>query len=267
MNKIHVYNIIGRVALLFFLTGMTLTVKAGPEAAKAISSAVTKADADSAYTRQQYQKAIRCYEQLLKDGVNADIYYNLGNAYYRTDDFTHAVLNYERALLLNPGNKDIRFNLQLARSKTVDKITPESEMFFVTWYHSLTNIMSVDGWATTALTSLALAIGLFLLYLFSDAIWRRKVGFFGSLLMIAMFVFANVFAFQQNKILSERTGAIVMSGAAPVKSTPATNGTDLFILHEGTKVYIIEEFSNLWMKVRVSDGKEGWIAVKDIERI
>lgn len=264
MNKTHMY-IIGKVALLFMAACLTLTVNAAREAQA--TAAVTKADADSAYARQQYQQAIKCYERLLNGGVNADIYYNLGNAYYRTDDFTHAVLNYERALLLNPGDKDIRLNLQLARSKTIDKITPESEMFFVTWYRSLTNLMSVDGWATTALVCLALAIALFLLYLFSDAIWRRKVGFFGSLLMIVLFVLSNVFAFQQNKILSERAGAIVMSGAAPVKSTPAVNGTDLFILHEGTRVDITEEFSHQWMKVRVADGKEGWIAAKDIERI
>lgn len=265
MNKTHIYTI-GKIVLLFLMTGLTMAAKAEPKAAPA-SPVVTKAEADSAYARQQYQQAIRCYEQLLKSGVNADIYYNLGNAYYRTDDFTHAVLNYERALLLDPGDKDIRFNLQLARSKTIDKITPESEMFFVTWYRSLTNLMSVDGWATTALVCLALAVVLFLLYLFSDAIWRRKAGFFGSLSMIVLFVFSNVFAFQQNKILSERAGAIVMSGAAPVKSTPAANGTDLFILHEGTKVSITDEFSNQWMKIRVSDGKEGWIAAKDIERI
>lgn len=257
-------NIIGRIALLLYIAVAALGVKA---ASQASSGVVTRADADSAYARQQYQQAIKCYEQLLKDGVNADIYYNLGNAYYRVDDFTHAVLNYERALLLNPGDKDIRFNLQLARSKTIDKITPESEMFFVTWYRSLTNIMSVDGWAACALICLTLAIVLFLVYLFSDAVWRRKVGFFGSLFLIVVFVLSNIFAFQQNKILSERAGAIVISGMAPVKSTPAVNGTNLFILHEGTKVNITEDFSNQWFKVRVADGKEGWISAKDIERI
>lgn len=266
MNNTHIY-IIKKITLLLLMAWGTLGVKAEQNVATATSLTVTKADADSAYARQQYQQAIKCYEQLLKDGVNADIYYNLGNAYYRVDDFTHAVLNYERALLLNPGDKDIRFNLQLARSKTVDKITPESEMFFITWYRSLTNLTSVDGWATSALVCLALAIALFLLFLFSDAVWRRKVGFFGSLLLIVGFVLSNILAFQQSRILSERVGAIVMSGAAPVKSTPAANGTDLFVLHEGTKVNITEEFSSQWVKVRVVDGKEGWIAVKDIERI
>jgi len=231
------------------------------------ASAVTKAEADSAYVRQQYQQAINGYEQLLKEGVSADIYYNLGNAYYRTDNITKAVLNYERALLLQPGDKDIRFNLQMARSKTIDKIVPESEMFFFTWYRSLVNIMSVDGWASCALICIALSIILFLVYLFASHIWQRKVGFFGALLLIVGFVISNVFAWQQKQALLEHGGAIVISGAAAVKSTPAGNGTDLFILHEGTKVKITDATMRQWLKIKLADGKEGWIVSKDVEKI
>ena len=161
------------------------------------SYAITKAQADSAYVRENYQQAIADYEALLKQGVSADLYYNLGNAYYRTDNITKAVLNYERALLLSPGDDDIRFNLQMARSKTIDKITPESEMFFVTWYHSLVNLMSVDAWARLALIALAIAIVLALAYLFSERMWLRKVGFFGALFLLLVFLSSNLFAFQQ----------------------------------------------------------------------
>ena len=126
------------------------------------SNAATKAEADSAYVRGQYQQAIAQYEALLKQGASADLYYNLGNAYYRTENIPEAVLNYERALLLSPGDRDIRFNLQIVRSKTFDKIVPESEMFFVTWYRSLVSMMSVDAWARTALVALALTIILLL---------------------------------------------------------------------------------------------------------
>lgn len=233
----------------------------------ATAMAITKADADSAYVRQQYQQAIKDYEQLLKEGVSADIYYNLGNAYYRTDNITKAVLNYERALLLQPGDKDIRFNLQMARSKTIDKIVPESEMFFFTWYRSLVNIMSVDGWAACALVCISLSIILFLVYLFASLVWQRKVGFFGALLLMVVFIVSNVFAMQQRQILTERSGAIVMSGAAIIKSTPADNGTDLFILHEGTRVDITDSTIHKWLKIKLADGKEGWIAAKDVERI
>ena len=228
---------------------------------------ITKGMADSAYVRQQYQQAIADYEAILKQGVSADIYYNLGNAYYRTDNITRAALNYERALLLSPGDRDIRFNLQLARSKTIDKITPESEMFFVTWYRTLVNVMSVDGWARMSLVSLAVAIILALCYLFTSRVWMQKLGFFGALLMLVIFAVSNIFAWQQKNQLVNRTGAIVMSPAVQVKSTPSKNGTDLFILHEGTKVEITDSSMKDWKEIRIADGKEGWIEASKIELI
>ena len=231
------------------------------------SHAATKAQADSAYQQEQYQKAAQMYEQLLKRGESADLYYNLGNAYYRMDDITHAVLAYERALLLSPGDADVRFNLQMARSKTIDKIVPESEMFFVTWYRSLVRLMSVDAWGRTAIVSLLCAMLLVLVYLFAQRIWLRKIGFFGGLLFLVVFLASNVFGFQQQQSLLHRTGAIIIRSAVPVKSTPSQNGTDLFILHEGTRVNIIDDTMKGWREVRVADGKSGWVELKDIEVI
>ncbi len=229
--------------------------------------AVTKAEADSAYVEGDYHKAVQLYEALLKEGVSTDLYYNLGNCYYRLDDITRAVLNYERALKLSPGDADVRFNLQMARSKTIDKIVPESEMFFVTWYHSLVNLNSVDGWARMALVSLALAVVLALVYLFSERIWLRKVGFFGAFAVLLLFVLGNVFAYSQKDDLQHRKGAIIIHSAVNVKSTPAKNGTDLFILHEGTKVTIVDASMRDWKEVRVADGKQGWLSADDIEVI
>ena len=231
------------------------------------ASTVTRQQADSAYAQEHYQQAISDYETLLKQGVSAELYYNLGNAYYRTDQMPKAVLNYERALLLSPGDADIRFNLQMARSKTIDKITPESEMFFVTWYRSLVNLMSVDAWARTALIALSIAIILALAYLFSDRIWLRKVGFFGALLLVVVFLLSNLFAFHQKRKLTYRTGAVIMTTSVPVKSTPSKNGTDLFILHEGTRVTITDNSMKDWKEIRVDDGKEGWIETNKIEII
>ena len=249
-----------RTLLLFvlFLTSYLLPLT---------SYAVTKAEADSAYVHGQYQQAIRDYEALLKQGASAELYYNLGNAYYRTENIPEAVLNYERALLLSPGDRDIRFNLQIARSKTFDKIVPESEMFFVTWYRSLVSLMSVDGWARTALVALALTIVLLLVYLFSYRIWLRKAGFFGGVVLLLLFVGANIFAWQQKKDLLNRKGAIIFAPAVTVKSTPAVNGTDLFILHEGTKVVITDGSMRDWKEIRIADGKEGWIESKHLRVI
>lgn len=245
-----------RAVILITMLLMTLT-----------SHAVTKEEADSAYVRGEYQQAVKDYEALLKEGASADLYYNLGNAYYRMENITRAVLNYERALLLSPGDRDIRFNLQLAQSKTIDKIVPESEMFFVTWYRTLVNLMSVDGWARTALISLALAVALMLVYLFSGRIWLRKAGFFGGLLLMVVFIVGNIFAWQQKKELVFRKGAVVIAPSVTVKSTPAANGSDLFILHEGTKVTITDGSMQGWKEIRIADGKEGWIESKKIEII
>lgn len=231
------------------------------------ATGVTKAAADSAYAHEQYQQAAEYYGKLLEEGVSAELYYNLGNSYYRMDNITQAVLAYERALLLSPGDKDIRFNLQMARSKTIDKITPESEMFFVTWYRSLVNLMSVDGWAYLSLFALLLTIVLLLVYLFVDSIWLRKTGFFGGGFFVLLFLLSNLLAWQQKRAFSKRTEAVIVKSAVTIKSTPSKNGTDLFVLHEGTKVTITDSSMKGWKEIRVADGKEGWLEVSEIEII
>ena len=229
--------------------------------------AVTKNNADTEYQKGNYQQAIRDYEEVLKNGESAEIYFNLGNAYYRTDNITKAVLNYERARLLSPGDDDINFNLQFARSKTIDKITPQSEMFFVTWYKSLVNFTSVDNWAKTGILCIVMALLLVLLYLFGPQLMLRKIGFFGGLAFFVIFLLSNLFAFQQKQALDNRTGAIIISPSVNIKKTPAKNSADQFVLHEGTRVDIIDKGMTDWRCIRVGDGREGWIETKAIEEI
>ena len=229
--------------------------------------AVTKNNADTEYQKGNFQQAIRDYEEILKNGESAEIYFNLGNAYYRTDNITKAVLNYERARLLSPGDNDINFNLQFARSKTIDKITPESEMFFITWYKSLVNFTSVDNWAKTGILCIVMALLLVLLYLFGPQLMLRKIGFFGGLAFFVIFLLSNLFAFQQKQALDNRTGAIIISPSVNIKKTPAKNSADQFVLHEGTRVDIIDRGMTDWRCIRVGDGREGWIETKAIEEI
>ena len=231
------------------------------------ANALTKGDADKEYSHGNYQQAIRDYEELLKKDKSAELYYNLGNAYYRTDNITHAVLSYERALLLSPGDDDIRFNLQMARSKTIDKITPESEMFFFTWYRALVSLTSVDGWARIAIGSMVLALILVLVYLFAQPVLLRKIGFFGGGALLVVFLLCNIFAFQQHSILQNRTGAIVMSPSAALKKTPTQQAKDNGVIHEGTRVEIIDDTMQDWKNVRLADGREGWIQNSKIEKI
>ena len=229
--------------------------------------AITKQDADAEYSKANYQQAIKDYEELLKAGESAEIYYNLGNAYYRTENITRAVLNYERALLLNPADEDIRFNLQMARSKTIDKITPESEMFFFTWYRSLVNLMTIDNWARLAIASIILTLILALVYLFASPLILRKIGFYGGALFLIIFLLSNLFAFQQKQMLMKRNGAIVTAPSVTIKKTPEASSTDQGVIHEGTRVDITDDTMRDWKGIRLADGREGWVPATQIEKI
>ena len=140
-------------------------------------------------------------------------------------------------------------------------------MFFVTWYHSIANLMSSDHWAFMAVASLGMAIVLALVYLFASPLWMRKVGFFGGLLMLVLFLVGNIFAWQQKRSLENRDGAIVMSASVQVKGTPKEEGTTRFVLHEGTHVMVTDTSVKDWTEVSLPDGREGWVKASDIEII
>ena len=156
-----------KIILFLFVTFYSITTTFGQ----------TKIQADSAYNNNDFVKAKELYETILENqGESADIYYNLGNSYYKMDNIAKAILNYERALLLNPGDSDIRFNLELAQSKTVDKVIPMSEIFFVTWIKSLTNSMNEKGWAQIGIITFILVLASLSLYLFCKKIILKKIG-------------------------------------------------------------------------------------------
>lgn len=227
----------------------------------------TKAVADSAYIKEDYATAIHIYEALLKDGEAADIYYNLGNSYYKAGDIAKAVLNYERALLLEPGNSDIRANLEVARAKTIDKVDSIPEVFFISWTKSLINSMSVDAWGTWGIVSFILFIIALYFFIFSKQILWKKIGFISGILFLIIVICSNLFASQQKESLLNRNDAIIMSPSVTVRSTPSDSGTSLFVLHEGRKVNIKDNTMNEWKEIRLEDGKVGWVPVSAIEVI
>lgn len=228
---------------------------------------ITKAEGDSAYIRNDFVSAIQIYESLLRKGESADVYYNLGNSYYKIDEIAKAILNYEKALLLQPGNGDIRANLEVARAKTVDKIEVVPEVFFVTWTKSLISSMSVDSWATCGIVSFLLLIASLYFFIFSKQVVLKKVGFVSGIIFLIVVVMANIFASKQKEELLHRDSAIIMSPSVTVRSTPSENGTSLFILHEGHKVRIKDNSMKAWKEIRLEDGKVGWVPVGSIELI
>lgn len=233
----------------------------------AYAQEATLKEAEAAYTKEDYNKAIELYDGLLKThGESAAIYYNLGNAYYKAGKIAPAILNYERALVLNPGDSDTRFNLQLARQKSVDKIEPVDDFFLHRWFDSIQNMGGADSWAKIGIVSFILFIGCLILFFFSKWIHLKKIGFYAGLLLLFIVIFANIFAKNQKDEMVNRKGAIIFVPTVTIKSSPDASGTDLFILHEGTKVSVKSKLGD-WSEIEVEDGNIGWIPSKDVEII
>jgi len=223
--------------------------------------------AAEAYSKGEYAKAVELYENVLKtSGESALVYYNIGNCYYKMDKIALAILNYERALLLNPGDKDARFNLEIAKLRTVDKIEPVGQFFLSEWIESLQNIYSTDAWSKIGIVSFLLLIGSLVLFFFSRKVLLKKIGFYTGIIWIVFVITANVFAYRQKQRLVERNYAIVFAPTVTIKSSPDTSGNDLFVLHEGVKVQIKSKLGE-WSEIQIADGHVGWINNKDIEVI
>ena len=228
----------------------------------------TKAMADSAYAEADYATAIHVYEQLLATyGESSSIYYNLGGAYYKVGEVARAILNYERALLLDPSNADVKFNLELARSKAVDKNMHVNELFFVRWYRDFASIMSADSWSKVAILCFIILISCLALFIFSKKSKTKKIIFIFALLSLVCTALANMIASNQTAKLLHRESAIVVEPSVTVRSTPSINGTELFILHEGKKVTIKDDSMKAWKEIEVEDGNIGWLPAEAIERI
>lgn len=228
----------------------------------------TKTDADSAYARNEYQQAAAMYEQIIEEqGISADVYYNLGNAYFKQDNIAKAILNYERALKLNPASDDIAFNLELANSKTIDKVEAQPSFFITTWYKGLLNSATETTWAVWAIIFFIIAVISILGYLYLSAVIIRKIGFISACICIVLCVIFNIFASQQRNYLLNHTDAIIMEQSLDVKSTPDEQGTLLFVIHEGHKVKIVDDSMQNWKEIQLEDGKQGWVKSTDIEVI
>jgi len=232
-----------------------------------VAQETTIKEAETAYTQENYTQVIEMYEELLKNfGASGEIYYNLGNAYYKAGKIAPAILNYERALLINPGDKDIRFNLEIAKLRKVDRIEPLDEFFVIQWFRTVQNLLSVDTWASTGITCFILFIGCLILFFFSKWMRLKKTGFYLGVVLLIIVIVANVFAWNQQRALIERKGAIIFAPTVTIKSSPDASGTDLFVIHEGTKVFIKSTLGE-WHEIELEDGNVGWIHRKDLEQI
>jgi len=223
--------------------------------------------ANEAYSKNEFQEAAAIYEELLKtNGESAIVYYNLGNCYYKLNKVASSILNLERALLLNPGDKDISFNLEIAKLKAVDRIEPIEDFFLTQWFRAIQNLMSTDAWSNFSFTCFILIIICLFFFFFSRRIFIKKLGFFIGVGLLICVVFGNCFAYNQKKKLTQRKEAIIFAPTTTIKSSPDNSGTDLFNLHEGTKVRLKNSLGG-WNEIETADGNIGWIKSSEIEVI
>lgn len=223
--------------------------------------------ANEQYVKDEFKQAIDVYNQLLMTNLESpEVYFNLGNAYYKTNQYPLAILNYERAKLLSPDDEDIDFNLEVANQHVLDSIQELPGIFIVRWWDSLVNSQTTDIWAVISIISFLLFLTLSGLYFFARSGDMRRVAFWSACLLIVISLFSWSFAAKQKSRLVNHTYAIVMQPTLTVKSSPSEKGTNLFVIHEGLKVKITDKLGD-WVEVKLANGNKGWLLTESIEKI
>ncbi len=221
-------------------------------------------EANTAYAEGRYEEAAITYEALLAENQSATLYYNLGNARFKQGELAQAILAYERALRLDPHHKDAQYNLTFAQSRIVDNIQ-KSDFVLATWFKNFRNSLSERSWFTTSVSLFILMLIGVMLFLLGRTVWLRKTAFHVAWIALLFSILAGCNAASLHKRDTLRNEAIITQGTVNAKSSPDRSGTDLFTLHEGTKVTIHDVIGE-WCNIRVGKN-EGWIKQQNMERI
>ncbi len=223
--------------------------------------------ANNLYQKNSFDSATKIYEKLISEEYfSTEVYFNLGNCYYKTNKTAKAILNYERALKLKPNDEDILFNLKVAQLKVVDKIETVPEIFYVRWTKNVALMFSLDGWGKVITICIWLTFLFASFYAVSQSSTLKKASLLLAFTFL-LFTSATWFLAKQNfEATKINKSAIIMSESVYVKSSPGENNTDLFLLHEGTKAAILDEFEN-WQKIKIANGSVGWVKKTDLEEI
>jgi tetratricopeptide (TPR) repeat protein len=237
----------------------------------AVASPDIMDDAAEAYRKGDYKKSIELYEKvvaehLAKGEESPEIYYNLGNAYFRDNQIGKAILNYNRALLLSPGDSDIRHNLRFANTRIEDKIVPSNRFFLTDWFNSIQNLFNSNTWGVIAIVLFFLFLACMGVFLFVRILWMRKTAFYSGIVIFVLVIAANVFAFNQKNMRIHRNKGVVMIPAVSVRTSPDANSKELFQLHEGTVVKVRKTDGN-WYEIEIINGSVGWLPKENIEII
>lgn len=223
--------------------------------------------ANKAYSDGAYSNAVDLYKKVVDAGYESpELFYNLGNAYFKLNDYANAILWYERAKRIDPGNEDIDFNLNVANTKISDKIEPLPEMFYKRWFNGLVRLFSVDTWAAMCIAMFIAGLICGILYLASRVLVLRKIGFWFGLGLLFFSAISLIFAWSGYSFTKATSEAIVFAPTITVKSSPDEKSTDLFVVHEGTKVRLLDNISG-WYEIRIANGSVGWLPATSLEKI
>ncbi len=223
--------------------------------------------ANDDYQNSNFEDAINLYLKIDSLGYrSAELYYNTGNAYFRSNKLGKARLYYEKAILLKPNDDDIRNNLTYTESMLTDRFDEVPVLFFVRWYRKMVAAFHPGTWTKLSLLLFGISFAGFILYIFTRKIRLRRLGFYSGLFFFLFSMICLLFAFQRDRQINHPGTAIIMSPSQTVKSAPRESGKDLFVLHEGTKVHINSSLEG-WDEIIVSDGRKGWIPSTSIEEV
>jgi hypothetical protein len=224
-------------------------------------------DANRLYQEGRYEAALGTYRQVVDAGFeSADLYYNMGNAAFRSNSIGYAILYYEKALKLDPFHEDALHNLEFVSRYRVDTFEEVPRLFIRTWAEKLARIFPERIWSMLSLLFFVLILASVVVYLYARRLSVKKAGFFSALFGLVFFLVALFSGIAQHRHITRPDAGIIISPSVVVKSTPSESGTELFILHEGTRVELKEGVTG-WRNIRVIDGREGWIRSGDFESI
>ncbi len=219
------------------------------------------------YVEGKYEEAINTYQALLDSGLeSAELYYNLGNASFRSNKIGYAVLYYKKALKQDPGFEPADKNLTYVSLYLEDKLEGVPELFMKRWVKVFYGFFSLKIWAIISISLFALFLIALLLYIFGSSMWLKKTGFFIGAFGMILFILSFTAAIKQHREVKHPGHAVIVAPSVVVKSTPSDSGTDLFVLHEGTSLTTDEEVGE-WIEIKIIDGRLGWVRSKALEII
>ena len=214
-----------------------------------------------------YKEALQSWTEVYNTGYrSASLCYNIGNAYFKLNNIPQAILFYERAYLLKPADEDINYNLQIARTLIVDRFQEIPELFFVRWYNFVSLFLSSNLWAKISIISFILSLLFLSLYIYSSKYRQKVIGFWFAVTLFVLAIGSFVFSARNKYLVYDSHKAIITTPVISGKSSPDSSGTDLFVLHEGTKVSV-EDAVGEWLEIRLSDGNKGWVPLNSLNII